>query len=52
METDPKKLTLVQENLKNLTDSPKDKAKTAPNWGDATPPHSVDTSILCCHTRF
>ena len=48
MKTQLKKLTLNQENLKNLTDSNKERAKIAPT----ALPHCLETNCICCHGGF
>lgn len=50
MKTDWKKLTLNQENLKNLTESLKEKAKAAPNLGFTGRPNCLETNCICCHS--
>ena len=49
MKTDLKKLTLNQENLKNLTDSLREKTKGAPKPGITIGLHCLETNCICCH---
>lgn len=48
MKTDLKKLTLNQQTLRNLTASPKDKAKAGPNLTITCGPRCLETNCICC----
>jgi len=48
MKTDLKKLTLNQETLRNLTDSPNGKAKTGPQATITCGPRCLETNCRCC----
>jgi hypothetical protein len=47
MKTDPKKLTLNQETLMNLTDSPTAKPKLF-----TIGLNCLETNCICCHGKF
>lgn len=52
MKTDLKKLTLNQETLRNLNDSPKDKTKAAPKLGFTVGLNCLETNCICCHGKL
>jgi hypothetical protein len=48
MKTALKKLTLNQQTLRNLTDSPNDKVKGAPQLTITCGPRCLETNCICC----